>query len=824
MKKFVVFMVMALISAQAFSQTVVKGKILDSQSYAPEVGAVVQVFDGQPADGRAVGYAMSDSLGAFAIKVAAGRIASEGTVQVMNLGRKTLEYSIKPAPEVDLGVIYMADEVETLAGSTVTALKTLVKIDADRLTYDIEADTDSKTMTVLEMLRKVPMVTVDAQDNITVNGSSSFKVYVDGRPNQMLSTNPSQMFKLMPANNIKSIEVVTNPGAKYDAEGTGGVLEIKTKSGSGSKVVSDGVYGTVTGEINTRLGLDGGLSLNAQKGKWTFGADINTGTDPFNGVLLESVQINKNAAPGAIAKTVTNYTGDADQRYTWADINASYEIDTLNLVTAYFGGHRFYNGSYIVDGTMTNYDSAGNVLSEYGQAATHTGAWNGIEGSLNYQHRFAGQENKYITLSYQYSGSPYGSDAVTTYTSPADTITHKSLTDDDSQEHTFQIDYTTPLWSDKHNISTGLKYILRKNIANDIQNAGMPTEQASVYDYRNDIGAAYAEYTGTFGKVIGKAGLRYEHTWVDVDYATNPSMNFSTDYPVLVPNVSLQYNVGMGSNVSFSYNMRISRPGIRYLNPYVEQLSDIAISYGNTAIEAEKSHRFQLAYNRASPKWVLSLRLIENFGQGGIGEYSFYKPYKGVDVLNTTYGNIQNSSRTSLNVYVNWNVGNKTRIYAFGDGGYEYYLNTDDGLTNGGWTARGGMGAQHTLPWDLRLSGNLFMNSGGYSLQGNRSGFGFISLGLTKSFLQDRLSFSLRGQSNLGKGRLEFRNHSESGSFVTENSQLIPIKSASFSVSYTFGKAQNIQRKRTVRSITNDDLVGNGSGGNSIGSQASGGM
>lgn len=813
MKKFVVVLVMALVSVQAFSQTVVKGKILDSQSREAEVGAVVQVFDGPASEGRAVGYAMSDSLGAFSVRVPEGRIASEGTVQIMNLGRKTLEYSIRQAAEVDLGEILIADEVETLAGSTVTALKTLVRIDADRLTYDIEADTDSKTMTVLEMLRKVPMVTVDAQDNITVNGSSSFKVYVDGRPNQMLSTNPSQMFKLMPASNIKSIEVVTNPGAKYDAEGTGGVLEIKTKSGAGNKVVADGIYGTVTGEINTRLGVDGGLNLNAQKGKWTFGADINLGTDPFNGVLQESTQINKTTGD----KTVSSYTGNADQRYVWADINASYEIDTLNLITAYIGGNRFYNASYVVDGTVTDYDAYGNVVNQLTQGAIHEGSWNGISGSLDYQHRFAGTQNKYITLSYQYSGNPHGSDAETTY----GTMKRRSLTDDDSQEHTFQVDYTTPLWNDRHNLSTGLKYILRKNIANDVQDLDLPTEQVSVYDYRNDIGALYSEYTGVFGKLTGKAGLRYEHTWVGVDYATNPSMNFSTDYPVFVPNMSLQYNLGMASNLSFSYNMRIRRPGITYLNPYVEKLGWNAINYGNTAIEAERSHRFQLAWNMASPKWVLSLRLIENFGDGGIGQYSFFDD---AGILNTTYGNIQNSSRTSFNAYVNWNAGSKTRIYAFGDGGYEYYLNTLDGLSNGGWTARGGMGAQHTFPWDIRLSTNLFMNSGGYSLQGSRSGFGFISLGVTKSFLQDRLSLSLRGQSNLGLGQLEFRSHSESKGFVLDQSQFIPIRSASFSVSYTFGKGQqNIQRKRTVRSITNDDLVG-GSSGSSISSQATGGM
>ncbi|MCR5560518.1 MAG: TonB-dependent receptor [Bacteroidales bacterium] len=811
MKKLAVFFVLALLSVQMYSQNVIKGKLADASSKEPEVGAIVQVFDGPASEGRAVGYAMSDSLGAFSIKVAPGRIASEGIVQIMNLGRKTLEFSIKPAPEVDLGEIFMTDEVETLAGSTVTALKTLVKIDADRLTYDIEADTDSKTMTVLEMLRKVPMVTVDAQDNITVNGSSSFKVYVDGRPNQMLSANPSQMFKLMPASNIKSIEVVTNPGAKYDAEGTGGVLEIKTKTGAGNKVVADGIYGTVTGEINTRLGLDGGLSLNAQKGKWTFGADISVGTDPFYGVIQNDSKTNK--ATGE--RTVTSYTGNADQRYLWGSLNASYEIDTLNLVTAYLGGNRFYNNSYVVDGTLTTYDALGN-MTQIEQGGKHEGSWNGLNGSLDYQHRFAGKQNKYITLSYQFSGSPQNSNAEMTY--GADTL--RTLTDDNSIEHTFQADYTAPLWSDNHTLSTGLKYILRKNVANDIRNAGLTGEEASIYDYRNDIGALYSEYSGTFGKFIGKAGLRYEHTWVDVDYETMPAQSFRTNYPVFVPNLSIQYNLGMTSNISFSYNMRISRPGINYLNPYKEQINKTSVHYGNPEIEAEKSHRFQLAYNMASPKWVLSLRLIENFGDGGIGQYSFYDA---AGILNTTYDNIQRSSRTSLNAYVNWNATNKTRVYLFSDGGYEYYLNTDDGLSNGGWSARGGLGAQHTLPHDFRLSGNLFMNSGGYSLQGSRSGMGFASLGVTKSFLQDRLSLSLRGQSNLGCGMLEFSSHSESNGFISDESQRIPIRSASFSISYTFGKGQRSQVKHTARSITNDDLVGNG-GGSSIGSQVSSGM
>ena len=132
-----------------------------------------------------------------------------------------------------MATIMMAQETNTKAndsitwskdldGVTVTRMRRLVKADADKLSYDVKNDEDAKASTVLDMLRKVPMVSVDGEDNITVNGSSSFKVYVDGKPNMMMSSAPSQVFKSMPASMVKSIEVVTNPGAKYDAEGGAG--------------------------------------------------------------------------------------------------------------------------------------------------------------------------------------------------------------------------------------------------------------------------------------------------------------------------------------------------------------------------------------------------------------------------------------------------------------------------------------------------------------------------------------------------------------------------------------------------------------------------
>mgnify|MGYP003455390134 FL=1 len=178
-----------------------------------------------------------------------------------NMGRKqrNIVFTLKGQDTLDLGTILVEDDVQTLKAGSITAQKTLVQMDVDKITYKIEDDVDSKTSTVLEMLRKVPMVSVDGQDNITVNGSSSFQVYVDGKPNQMISSNPGQILKMMPASVIKDIEVVTNPGAKYDAEGVGGVLNLTTNlSMTGGKSISEGQYANVTLQGTTR-GFGGGI-------------------------------------------------------------------------------------------------------------------------------------------------------------------------------------------------------------------------------------------------------------------------------------------------------------------------------------------------------------------------------------------------------------------------------------------------------------------------------------------------------------------------------------------------------------------------------------
>lgn len=789
--RYISVLILSTISITAFAQTSVKGRVIDAENGEGEIAAVVQLLNQE----KTLTYTITDSTGTFFFKTGA---TGPLTVKIENLGRKNVEREFTAGSgTVDLGDIPIENDAQTLEESSVSALRTLVKIGADRLSYDVEHDIDAKSLTALDLLRKVPMVTVDAQDNITVNGSSSFKVYVDGRPNQMLSNNPSQMFKVMPASSIKSIEVVTNPGAKYDAEGTGGILDIKTMSGTAGSVVKDGIYGTVMGGMDTRGRMDGGVSINAQKGKWTFGANIHAMNEHYSGVEVSST----NTYSSTSTSIQTTATGEARQRGMFSNLSVGFEPDTLNLFNLTVGVNSFGNHS-LVSGGRTDYIIAGIPSGGYGTETDSKMSMTFINASFDYQHSFAGNRDKMLTLSYQYSGCPMKNDNLNLITyDGGSTEQRTSVSDDITAEHTLQADFTTPLGTGQ-TLSSGLKYIFRHNSANDAYN-GIP----SIYDYYNNIGAVYSEYSATIKQFVLTAGLRYEHTFQKVDYDL-AAKNFDINYGNLVPNASVQWNLSQAGNLSLAYNMRIRRPGIRSLNPYVDQSDPNVKTYGNPDVRAEKNHRVSLAYNFASPKWILSLKLRERLGKGGIGEYSFYDG----SVLNTTHGNIIDHSSTGLDVYANWNINNNTRLFMNGDLDYVIYSSKELEQRNTGWDGGLFAGFQTTLFWDMRLSLMTFLRGGDITLQGYSDPFRFGMLGLTKTFFDDKLSVNIQGMTPLFSKYLTIHEYSQGREFTTDSFQKVPIQSIGFHISYTFGEMRG-GSKKVRRSINNDDVDQNTSGG-----------
>ena len=827
MKQIRIFLsvMMLTMSAVVMAQTTVKGVLKDEVLDESEPFATVRVFKAGQKD-KPVAMFLTKEDGQFSEK-----INGKGKFDIVfsSVGKEDFRQTIELNNEgvLDLGTLYIKENENVLKGVEIVAQKPLVKMEVDKMSYNVAEDEDSKSNTVLDMLRKVPMVTVDGQDNITVNGSSSFKVYVDGMPNVMFSSNPSMVFKSMPATAVKSIEVITNPGAKYDAEGASGILNIvmnKVDSAAGGmpsqSYSMNGYNGTVRASAGTKQ-LGGSVFVSGQQGKLSYSVNAMTSYNKPGDTKTELEQIQDNG----VSQMMTS-SNDVKTPFTMGSLSLGYQIDemsALNLTAQINSMSMKSNGTTTT--MMDGYDVAD---FSYDSSTDMKNSRTSFSGSLDYQRFFNKERTQSLALTYQLNYSPSSTEMTNNFGGTRgiglpDLTSRYSENDDKTTNHTFQLDYTMPLGTGQtlslggklqfHDATSESKYYL-KGVYD-------PTT-SSDYEYKNSILAGYGEYAGNFNKLGVKTGVRYEYTWQDVEYRLGNGTNFSTNYGNLVPSASLQYTISQGSNLGLTYNMRISRPGISYLNPYVDKTNPIALSYGNPNLDVEKAHNISLVYNMFTPKLMVNLNLHHNFTDNAISQYSFYDSN---NLLNTTYGNVVQRHQTGLNAYVNYLLTPKTRLFM--NGGINYLsLNSDElNQSNSGWTANIMAGLQQTLPWDLKLSAFLITSTKNYTLQGWSGGFNILTASLSKSLFNDKLTLGVQGIMGLNKGgNLNIESSSRGQNFTSYSNVKVPIYGVTFTVSYTFGNSK-VRAKQHVNRVQNDfieqqsqgEIINNAGSGSSSG-------
>lgn len=525
-------MISGLLAAQNTANTSfqVKGILLDSLTQEGEPYATIKIVK-KEAPAKALKMLVTDMKGQFQEKVPG---TGNFVMTITSVGRTPIvkDFSVKAGEKlVDFGTLYIVDASNELGQVEIVAQKPLVKADIDKIEYNVQDDPDAQSNSVLEMLRKVPLVTVDGEDNIQVNGSSSFKVYVNGKPNNMMSNNPTEVLKSMPANSIKHIEVITNPGPKYDAEGVGGILNIVTV-GSGL----EGYTATFSANVSNR-GAGGGAFGTIKSGKLTVSARYNYN---YNDQPRNYSSGSQHVTPEAVTENSSNLDYDGSNKghgsFQSGSMEASYEIDTLRLVTMSFGlwgGGNKSNGSTDYIATFPENINAAPIYS-YSAFNRSKSSWYSIDGGIDYQRLFK-VKDRMLTFSYKINTRPQTSDSYTEYEidngyNPdwADYLNRlKNLHNDGEQnttEHTFQADYTTPIGK-LHTLEAGTKYILRNNSSEDDRFDADDTgkyeynkDQSSHYKHLNDIIAAYLGYGLKVKRLSGRLGLRYEHTIQDVKY------------------------------------------------------------------------------------------------------------------------------------------------------------------------------------------------------------------------------------------------------------------------------------------------------------------
>lgn len=826
----IMLVVSSLVAAQNAAPTFqIKGVLLDSLTQEGEPYATIKIVK-KEAPANALKMLVTDMKGKFQEKVPG---TGNFVMTISSIGRNTIvkDFTVKAGEKlVDFGTLYITDASNELGQVEVVAQKPLVKADIDKIEYNVQDDPDSKSNSVLEMLRKVPLVTVDGEDNIKVNGSSSFKVYVNGKPNNMMSNNPTEVLKSMPANSIKHIEVITNPGPKYDAEGVGGILNIVTV-GSGL----EGYTATFSGNVSN-MGAGGGLFGTVKSGKLTVSARYN---------------YNYNDRPrsysGGNRRTVGDVTeGSSDLDYDGSSkghgnfqsgsMEASYEIDTLRLVSMSFGLWGGGNNSTSINNTLATAPGTSNELYRYVSDGRSKSSWYSIDGGVDYQRMFH-VKDRMFTLSYKINTSPQTSDSYSTYndmhaaTDWEDFLKRLyDLNNDGSQntmEHTFQADYTTPIGK-IHTLEAGAKYILRDNSSEDdryerqIGTTGdyvLDEEHSSHYKHQNDILAAYMGYGLRVKKISGRLGVRYEHTKQEVKYLLGRGDDFNKNFDDVVPSASIGYKLTDMSNLRFGYNMRIYRPGIWYLNPYLNDSNPTNISQGNSHLDSEKSHSFNLSYSNFTQKFNINLSARYSFTNNSIEqvteqvkdtEIEGLQNPTGKEVLYSTYQNIGKSRNASLSGYVNWNATSNTRIYANLYGNYTY-MEGANGLKNDGWNLFAYGGAQQSLPHDWRISLNIYGQTPWIMLQGKGSSFFDYGLSVNKSFLNKRLTLSAFA-SNFFKKYTSPTSSIEGVGFTQDSWNRYTRQRFGVSVSYRIGELK-ASVKKAARTISNDDVKGGGGEG-----------
>ena len=697
--------------------------------------------------------------------------------------------------------LVMKADSRTLQTVQVVAQKQLIKSEPDRIGYDIQADPESQTKNVMDMLRKVPLVSVDGQDNITVNGSSAYKIYKNGHPDNSLGTNAKDVLKAIPASMIKRIEVITEPGARYDAEGVTAILNIVMMDNSQLK----GISATVNARMNQFGATQLSGYLTAQTGK------------VITSVNYGYVHMNKNGQKQSRESETRYLESGAVDRHTelskpsgnvhFANVEASYEIDSLNLLTASVGGYYY---TMDVNGLNNNarYDAADNLLYRY--SSLHylpDYSYANWDGRVDYEHR-THRKNEVLTASYMLSLTRNQEDVRQDFfdmvNMPVNYTGYLQKAHEQFYEHTFQLDYVYP-FNEHHKLDMGAKYIYRLNKSQSAMfYDGESESMNNIFDHNTQVAAAYLQYMLSLGKFSAQAGLRYEYSLLEAKYKTGNQDNYSTHLSDLVPTLNLAYQLSQANSLKLTYSTSINRPGISYLNPArFETVNNV--TFGNSTLSSSRNQSIGITYMHIGRKLTYNIHPYFSYVNNGIGELKYVQD----DINYSTYGNLMRRHYAGVNTYVQYMPVAGTMIMLNASANYQHIKNPSLLLSARGWTSNFYGNISQQLPWKLQLTlgggGNIGRSPN--SVYDFSNGWHWYYASLQRSFLKEnRLTVALQ-TSNTFEKYTSWNTYTTQGDTRGWSKGHGTGRQIGISISYRLGKL-NAQVKKTSATIENSDLQG----------------
>lgn len=816
--KHVFVLCLFLVPLLTFGQTGVDsgriiGTLADSTTRKPVPYATVAL---QMPGGTLVTGVTTDHAGAFLLdKVALGTYRL--LISFVGYRTRTLKDVTLTAEKsvVELGQITLSADSRNLNEVNVVGQKALVEDKGDRLVYNAEKDIANAGGTAVDVLRKVPMLTVDLNGNVSMRGNSNLKVLLNGKPSAMMARNLADALRQMPANTIKSVEVITSPGAKYDAEGAAGVINIITKKALQG---FNGSVNATTGNLNNSVGTN----LNLKKKK--VGVSLSANVYNYRNIA-QSIARRTSLQNGLPVSLLTQQNRQDNWGFGgYGEMSADYDFDTtsrINFAANVWGGN-FPNN---LISTVRLTDPAGRELQAFRNNVLFRNPYGNGQLDLGYTKTFkrpAGASSKSsvapaeFSFLTQFSRMPdnyfYDTDR---YAITGELLLYRERSTNYSRnkEYTLQTDYTHPFAVRGRNDTTtftvelGAKTILRDigsefSVEQSADGRGplVPNPMLSNdFAYTQTIYSGYTSLRAETKRGWSlNAGARLEHTGIRADFITTQT-KFSTDYRNLIPSVTISKKVKQ-QTLKVSYTQRITRPLIWYLNPWVNAADPKNINVGNPYLNPELMHATELSHSLTTKKGLsvnssLYWRQTDN-------AIEYLSTVDAAGVLTNSPRNIAQRKAYGLNVNLSGQPNKDWNLSGGIDGRYVSLNSPALRQSNSGLIWNFNLNSTYKLPHNYTVQVNGNYGTGWISLQGTSTGWLWYSVSAKREFWDKKASLTLGVNNPFARGFTQI-NRQEAPTFVAENRWTNINRSVRLTFEWRFG--QMSAGGKQSKKINNDD-------------------
>ena len=734
---------------------------------------------------------------------------------------------------VNLGTILLAPEVRTLKEVTVVGQQAMVEEKVDRLVYNAEKDLTAKGGDATDVMRKVPMLSVDLDGNVSLRGSTNVRVLINNKPSTIVASSVADALKQIPADMIKTVEVITSPSAKYDAEGSAGIINIVTK-----KNTLQGLTLNVDGGVGNR-GANLGVQGNLRTGKMGFSLN---GFGRANYNVIGDFENRQTAGTVLTTQRANTRNNGLFGQY---QLGWDYDINKNTSLTASvrYGARNQYN--YQDKLTTTTFLPAS---TQVGVRDVNIKDLSGtVDVNVDFTKTYKPQQELSVLALFSQNNRT-NNFVADIFDSPAAlSILNHQRNDNTSrnQESTLQVDYQTPIKTNQM-LETGAKGIFRQVtsdynylITADANSSYVPNPKfkPNGFNYDQNVAAAYLSYTYTSkSKFTVKAGTRYEYTFINAAFRTTTGDALTSqvaaipNYGNLVPSINISKSLKGGKTVKLAYNRRLQRPGIQFLNPNTNAANPQNITVGNPLLRAELTDNFEFSTSTYIKQVYINASLFARFTNNSISTVRdtvqpALDPTNPVlqRVLQTSYANIGQENAYGINLFGNATLFSKLQL---GGGGDIYYASLANNSANpalqaknSGIVVTGRLFASYQLKKGWGIQGFGFARGKQIQLQGYQGSFAFYSVGVRKEFAEKRGSFGVAAE-NFFNHPFTVRSESSSPVFTQSQTQNLYNAGVRATFSYRFGKMSfdggGFGKKK--KSVNNDD-VKDGGGDNGGGGQ-----